>query len=355
VTFVLKLFFSGLMAFIPSQDGQEVTVLLLNVPHDYQSSDSTSLAHHKPLLIARAGSCSGDCPTRDADIAQFLYADQSESAALDSLEAAVGGGGAWELSGSDLSIRKTSTNDPDLPALVIRNDVRGSVNGVPNIIPTTSAEREDLSWVAGLQKVCPVACTLNTDVFDAQPPSIVAARLHLRSGKVFTYSIARIGSNVTPVHFEQLDGQGTPSSYSQAIATWVGGEIEVSADDVEIVDEKFNGGTGRTMTLAPDSNGKVELAVINLPPFVPPSSAATAPPDPGKHFEAYYELAETPPSQGSRLVPKPGAVSGAPSYDEVDWHTIHPTGLWSDLLNALRMNIGRTVYEQTLCPPTTWP
>ena len=93
-SFILKLFFTGLMAFVPSQDGKEVTVLLLNVHHDYQSSDGTALAHHKPLLIARAGDCSGQCPKRDADIAQFIYADKSESEALDSLEAAVAGGGA---------------------------------------------------------------------------------------------------------------------------------------------------------------------------------------------------------------------------------------------------------------------
>ena len=65
-SFILKLFFTGLMAFVPSQDGKEVTVLLLNVHHDYQSSDGTALAHHKPLLIARAGDCSGECPKRDA-------------------------------------------------------------------------------------------------------------------------------------------------------------------------------------------------------------------------------------------------------------------------------------------------
>ena len=83
-TFVLKLFFTGLIAFVPNQDGTELTVLLLNVHNDYQTSDGSSLAHHTPLLLARAGSCSGQCPTRDADIAQFIFEDQSEAAALDS-------------------------------------------------------------------------------------------------------------------------------------------------------------------------------------------------------------------------------------------------------------------------------
>jgi hypothetical protein len=346
VSFILKLFFTGLMAFVPSQDGTEVTVLLLNVDHNYQTSDGSALAHHKPLLIARAGNCTGQCPTRDAGIAQFLFSDKSESEALDSLEAAVADGGAWELSGSELSVHKGCSTDPDLPALAIRQNLR------TQIIPTTSAEREDFGWVADLKQIAPSGYAFNAGLLASPPPGLVAARLRLRSGKVFTYSVARIGSNVTPVHFQRLDGTGNVSPYSQAIATWVGAEIAISGENVEIVEEKFDGGTGRAMTLAPDANGNVEIAVLNLPPFVPPSSPFTGTPDPGKHFEMYYDVAQTPPAQSARLVPKAGAAPDAPEYSVVDWHAIHPQDvLWSDLLNALRMNIGRTMYEQVLCPP----
>lgn len=347
MTFVLRLFFTGLMAFVPSQDGKELTVLLLNVDHNYVSSDGSSLAHHKPLLIARAGGCSGDCPTDDSEIAQFIYADKSLQVAVDSLESAVGSGAAWLISGSDLSIRKGSPTDPDLPALTVA-DNGGSV------IPTTAAERESFHWVADLRQLSPTGSALNDDVFTSPPPGLIAARLHLRSGKAFTYSVARIGSNVTPVHYERLDGQGSAAAYSKAVATWVGAEIEISGDSVQIVDEKFNGDTGRTMTLTPNENGQVEIAVLNLPPFVPPSTPFAGTPDPGKHFEMFYELLETPPSQASRLVPKSGAAPGMASYPEVDWHSIHPEALWSDLLNAIRLNIGRTVYEQLICPPGTW-
>jgi hypothetical protein len=345
VSFVLKLFFTGLMAFVPSQDGKELTVLLLNV-HNYQTSDGSALAHHKPLLLARAGTCSGECPKRDAAIAQFLYADKSQSEALDSLEAAVSGGGAWELSGSNLSLRKGSAGAPDLPDLEIRQNLRTT------IIPTTAAEREDFTWVADMRQIAPSGYAFNTAMLDTPPPGVVAARLRLRSGKVFTYRVARIGSNVTPVHFERLDGSGSVSSYSQAVATWVGAEITVSGDDVEIVDDRFDGGAGRSMTLAPNSSGQVEVAVLNLPPFVPPSSQFSGTPGSGSHFEMYYELAQTPPASSERLVPKPGAAAGAAAIPQVTWQDVHPQGaLWSDLLNAIRLNIGRTAYEELLCPP----
>jgi len=350
-SFVLKLFFSGLMAFIPNQDGTEVTVLLLNVDHEHQLSDGSTLAHHMPMLIARAGGCSGSCPKRDATIAGHVFHEQSEETGCDSLEAAVDGGGAWLLDGSELSIEKGSSSDPALPALNIRRNLR---NG---IIPTDSTEREDFDWIARLSQIAPSGYTFDTAFLDSAPPGLIAARFTLRSGKVFTYRVARIGSNVTPVHFQRLDGSGSVPSYSQAVATWVGAEIEVAGDSVKIVEEKFDQGTGRSMTLTPNANGEVEIAVLNMPPLTPPATPFTGTPGPGAHFESYFDLATSPIAQSQRLVPKPGAASGSPSYATVSWDSIHPqTALWSDLLNAIRLNIGRTAYEQLLCPPTQpWP
>ena len=71
-------------------------------------------------------------------------------------------------------------------------------------------------------------------------------------------------------------------------------------------------------------NGNVEVAVLNIPPFVPPSSQFTGTPDPGKHFEMYYEVAQTPPARRRAWDPKAGAAPGAPEYSEVDWADIHP-------------------------------
>ncbi|MCU1347200.1 MAG: hypothetical protein JWO56_230 [Acidobacteria bacterium] len=352
MSFILRILFSGLIGFVPSQDGKEVTVLLLNVNQNHHVSDGTLLNQHKPLLLARAGACSGQCPTRDSAVAQFIYGDKSLAAALDSLEAAVTGGGAWQLAGSELSVRKSSATAADLPALVIRDDARGTGNGHPQTIPTTSAEREDYSWIADMKQINANGFTMSPDVLASQPPATIAARLRLRSGKVFTYSVARIGSNVTPVHFERLDGTGSASPYSQAIATWVGADLQISGDSVDIVEEKFDGGSGRSMTLSPDADGKVEVAVLNLPPFVPPASPANNLPEVGKHFEMYYELAQTPPASETRLVPRAGAAAGVGTYPVVEWQTIHPqTELWSDLLNQLRLDAGRGPYDRLLCPP----
>ena len=350
-SFVLRILFSGLMAFVPSEDGTEVTVLLLNTDHIHHTSDGAVLPAHKPLILARAGNCTGSCPKREAAIADFVYS--GVPAAADSLEAALSGqgngngGGAWVLNGSDITFRKGSANDPELPSLSLRTGVRTT------IIPTTSSEREDTSWIPNIKDLCAGGCTLDPAVLGNNPPAgLIAARIRLSSGNVFTYSVARIGGNVKPVQFQRLDGTGSGSNV-QAVASMVGVDIEVSGSSIEIAESSFSGSAGRTMRLEPDDDGKVEVAVLNLPPFVPPASADNEAPEVGKHFEAYYDLLLDPPARETRRVPRTGAAG---TYPQVGWQSVHPQSvLGSDLLNALRMNAGRSMYDRVLCPPAGIP
>jgi hypothetical protein len=348
MSFLLKILFSGLMVFVPNENRTEVTVLLLNVDHAYHTSDGASHPPHNPVIVARAGGCSGAC-TPDTQVASALFRGMSASAAEDALDAAVADGGAWLLDRSDVELSGVSGS------LDIIDNVRGSSGGVPLLIPTTSTERKDFSWIADIKAICST-CSMDEDVLGTLPPASIAARFTISSGDLFTYSVARIGSDVTPVHFKRLDGSGNASSYSQAVASWVGSEITVSGSNIQIVESKIDGGTGRSMTLTPD-NGVIEVAVLNLPLFVPPASANNDAPQTGRHFETYYDLAQTPPAKETRLVPIAGALSGA-SYSQVAWSTVHPSAaVYSDLLNQLRLDTGRGPYDRTLCPPgqTTIP
>jgi len=254
------------MAFIPNENGTEVTVLLLNSNH-YHTSDGSAMQAHKPLFIVRSGSCTGDCVDDDADIASFIYRDQASATALDSFAYALDNGSAWDITGSDITVQKLS-GAASLPGLNIIDGVRGT-----DVIPTTSSERTDFSWIPQLQQLCGGGCALDADLFDTIPPEIVAARFTLSAGDLYTYSVARTGSDVLPAHFKRLDGTGSTSAYVQAITSWVGADIEVTGDGVQFVETKYDSSTGRSMTVGPDSSGKVEVAVVNLPPFVPPASS----------------------------------------------------------------------------------
>ncbi|HEX6099183.1 MAG TPA: hypothetical protein VF432_22915 [Thermoanaerobaculia bacterium] len=341
MSFIAKILFTGLMAFVPNENGTEVTVLLLNADQ-HHTSDGAAMQAHTPIVYVRAGGCSGSCVTNNATIAGFSFRDQSPSVALDSLADALGNGSAWLISGSDLTVQ-----GGNLPALNIVDGVRGT-----DVIPTTSTQRGDFSWIASLSDLCGSGCTLDSDVFDAVPPSIVAARFTIDSGELSTFSVARLGSDVTPVHFKRLDGTGNTSAYVQAVSSWVGVDIEVPGSSIQLVETKHDNSTGRSMTLTPDSSGQVEIAVINLPPFVPPASSNNNAPQVGKHFEMYYELLDSPPARETRLVPRAGAPSGT-TVPQVSWSTVHPTtAVYSELLNRLRMDAGRSLYDRTICPPT---
>lgn len=349
--FILRILFSGMIAFIPSADQKELNVVLLNT-HGYELSDGTTLAHHQPILLARAQSCTGNCDRRNSAIATVFFNETSEAQALDALEGALGGGGAWQLAGSDVSVRKLDSSDGCLhPPLWLQSGTRRTDANGPGLIPENGRELQDFSWVPSLSQMSPSLGALNPAVLASQPPaSLVAARLKLRSGKISTSSLVRIGEKVKPVHFRSLSGNEN-AAYTQAVANWVVAEIRVPGDAVELVSQNFSNGSTRTMRLTP-VDGVVEVAVLNIPPVdVPAEGEILPPPQAGKHFEEYYQLAQTPPA--IRPVPQVGTGSDEP---EVDWPTLDPNGaLRSELLTRLRIDPGRGIYDRVLCPMARYP
>jgi hypothetical protein len=347
--FILRIFFSGLIAFVPNSDGTEMTVVLVNTPHEYTLADGEVLPHHHPMLLARAANCEGTCTTSDhASIAEFLFANKTATQAVGALDHALAGGGAWELSSSDLTI--VGPTEP----LTVRTGVRTRENGTLSLVPTTPEQREDFSWVADLSDLAPGASGFKSSLSLPEPPPgcIVAARLKLQSGKVFTYSLVKIDGKVRPVHFRKPSGSAPEAPYTQAVANWVEAEIHVPGDAIEIVDQDFNDSTKRrSMKLRPQ-NGVVEMALLNLPPFEAPDPDAPPPsPAPGHHFEVFYDLVKRPPAHTERLIPYP-ALNPLPSDPQVDWASLHPRqALWSDLLEQLGMSPrGKGPYDLAICP-----
>lgn len=339
--FLVRIFFSGLIAFVPSTDGKELTVLLLETHAAHSMSDGTTVPQHIPMLLARAQSCSGDCNQRDPVIAQVLFSDRPASQALDSLDVALDGGGAWTLDDVDISVRQPGGGDPPMPPLFLQTSTR---NGKP--VPATSAEREDFGWVPNLKQVLPSFGTLNPALFGARPPkSIVAARLRLKSGRVFTHRLIRVDGKVVPLHFRALASK-RDTAYVQAAAGWVAADIRVPGDSVEVVAQSFDGGAERSMKLAP-RDGLVEMAILNLPPVVLPSPAEKRiAPLPGRHFEMFYSLAEKPAAAKQRPVP----LVRAPRVT-ADFDALHPPdAVASPLLEKLRLESGRSTYDIVLCP-----
>ncbi len=351
--FVLRIFFSGLIAFVPNSNGTEMNVVLAHTPHEYTLADGATLPHHYPILLARAGRCEGTCVTPDKQgIAGYLFANKTASQAETSLNHALQGGGAWALSGSDLTLA-----GPVEP-LAVRIGVRGrDDNGALLPVPRTAAEREDFTWVPDLSEIAPESNGFKESLTLAEPPPgcTVAARLKLRSGKLFTYSLVKIDSKALPVHFRKALGDAPDAPYAQAVANWVAAEIRVPGDSVDIIDQNFNDSSKqRAMKLHP-VNGVVEIALLNLPPYEEPDPAAPAPePLPGQHFQVFYDLVKRPPAYAARLVPH-RTTTPSPSEPQIDWNSLHPKQGWSsELLEQLGLNPrGKGPYDLAICPIIT--
>jgi hypothetical protein len=224
MSFIVRIFFAGLIAFVPSHDGRDLVVLLPEV------GDQAKIAMHQALLVVRAAACTGDCQPAEGErttIAGILFADKSSTKAGEALATAVGGGTAWHLQGSDLSF--PAPGEAFSPALNLRHGARRGANGQFEPLPATPEESRDFSWVAELNRILPGAGVVDPRLLGARPPAHrLTARLRMQFGDVSTYRLVRIGSMVPSLGFRGLANGSAQTSYSQALAEWVVAEFNVS-------------------------------------------------------------------------------------------------------------------------------
>jgi len=348
---ILRIFFSGLMAFVPSKDGKELTVLVVSAPHGARLADGNELTHHTPILLVRAGKCEpAPCPARDPKIGKFLFGGPTAERAGASLARAVSGGGAWLLGSSDLSLPGATAE------LEISATRKSTASGAPDVVPHTPKEREDFSWVPRLSAIAPGIGRIKPELLGDHPPaSLIAARLRLRSGRVITYSVIPVDKKVRPIRFNTAPG-APDAPFTQALANWVEAEVRIQGDAVELVDTNFETGAQRTFKFAPQNN-LVEMAILNFPPLVHLAPDVSRPvPKRGQHFEVYYDLVTNPPAPGQRPVPEVGDMK--PSDPQVDWIPLHSNEPVSPLLDALSMSPRgkrKSPYDITLCPGSQIP
>jgi len=337
--FILRVFFSGLIAFVPSEDGKELTVLLLDAPQAHHGSSHAGIAEHKPVLLARAAGCDGQCARRNDAVSTFLYPEVTSAAASnESLARAIDRGVVWQLAGSDLSF--------GIPKDGVK--LTRTVSSKGKSVPDDALERADFGWVASLKAIDPAVGKLDPAIFSAHPPKgLIVARLKLSSGDVSTYSVVQVNGKVMPIDFRPLSGNGT--AYTRAVASWVEAEIHVPGNSLKVVETSFAGGKRREVSLKP-LNGVIDIAVLNV--SQPPESKRTAMPEPGLHFARFWDLAARPPASSVRPIPQFPLAQ----VEKRDFEALHvdDAGRKSDLLEAIFPD-PRSPYDQILCPMSQYP
>lgn len=339
MSFILRIFFSGLIVFVPSENKKEVTVLLLDMPHSHHAAGAAAIPEHKPVLLARAAACDRDCPRVDVAVSRFLYPDApSSSAAVDSLGNALRRGAVWQLDGSNLRF--------GIPSTGVTLMQSPSADG--KAIPESVAERGDFDWVANLKHIDPTVGKIDPAVFgENPPPGLIVARLTLTSGELSTHSVIQVNGKVMPIEFRPMSGNGK-SQYMRAAAGWVQAEVTVPGSSLKIVEETFAGKEKRVMVLTPE-DGSIDVAVLNISRPVRPTGTAT--PRPGMHFRRFWDLAKEPPAAAARPIPQVPRARVA----KLDWEPLHrdPAERSSPLLKAIFRD-GRSPYDQVLCPVGQW-
>lgn len=339
MTFILRIFFMGLIAFVPSRDGKELTVLLVDARQGFVASDGSTVPSHLPMLLARAADCQGHCGIESSEIARALFPGANPD---DSLKDALDQGAAWHLDGSDLTFLPKNA-DRLASSAPLHIELRRR-NG--KSVPGNSDERKDFSWVADMRRIQPPG-TVDPDALMLRPQKgLVVARLRLQSGTVWTYRLVNMNGKVPSLSFQTLQGGRADVDYSQPLADWVVAEIRIPGNAVKIVENRFGGGQGRAVDLAPH-NGVVELAVMNIPKPAPRRDVpdeSHRDHEPGKHFEIYYKLASGTGSQDQR--PVPHVATGG----DISSPAVHRQESRSELLDALGLSGEKGFYDRILCP-----
>lgn len=357
--FVLRIYFIGLIAFVPIEDPDQMrmNVLLVDATKGYFVSDGTLMEEHVPLLVAKAARCSGDCgfPPGATDaqrIADHLYghgSSPSPTENLRQLQSALGdGGAAWVIDDSELRILPPVAPAAARSRLQIHKNLASSATGRSGL-PASQAEVRDFDWVTRLQALSPGIGRFDPDVLAASPTKgLIAGRLVLDQGTIATYRLVTVGDEVVPLSFTLLTETETIIHYDRAAADWVMAEVQIPECSVHLQDRTFSGTGTRTIELAPercDGRDVVEIAVLNLPHDSFDADPNRATEHHGKHFELYYELADARPPQRLRPVPVVPA----------ERRTTQPSGSppapdpASDFLEALGLP-RRGIHSRPICP-----
>jgi len=359
--FILKIYFFGLIAFVPNSHSKQMTALVIDARPGFHASDGTAFPSHYPVLLARAGKCQGDCRSQDQQIANHLFGTGSvlnPKLTLQDLSRTLGaGGGAWELNGDQILIETTAArqtaeaSSPGLEVLRTTRSVVRKAGETPVSVPANLREAEDFSWVAEMGQIVKGAGKVDPDCLSEKPTKdLIVGRVKLTQGTLKTYRLIEYDKNIPSFFFQPLAASAPTTSYSQGLADWTVVEIPIQGCEATLQAKNFATGEIRSMTLSPSDckagDQVVEVAMMNIPD---PSQrhdheAARGQEDKpqavGTHFELFYELSESRPSWRQKAVPHASKTAVNPA-------AIDPGDI--EFLKILKIPRAGT-YSHPICP-----
>lgn len=247
---ILRLFFAGLIAFAPVDNGTIKVFLLDGLSEQtYASGDLRCISQaHMPQLVARkervVGSCEGETTVNGLRVC------------------------VWSLKDVDIFIHGLYGND--LKKIAGR---RGVEQGQLRNFPRTRDEALDLSWIADIDAVTPDGGEILADVLSGHSVKGVTGRLTLTTGLLQTCHLVEVfvpvGQQCIPVmplfRFRQ-NSTDSPRGYDQALADEVGLEAGMDSRFLSIFRVTFSGEAKPPIILSASDSGELDALIVNLPP-----------------------------------------------------------------------------------------
>ena len=326
MSFILRVYIIGLIAFVPSQDGKRMAVLMVDARDGYHAADGSYFPPHVPMLLARAGSCKGACEADLKAAAGSLLSGVAEQRAP-RLRKALDGGTLWRIDGEDLAVISPGVRTAAITGLeVVRRPAATGMTRVTTLVmPAKVGDVADFGWVPQLSDVVSDAGGVDPDCLAPQPrKGLVVGRLALDRGTLRTYRMTEfyreLKGGVPSFLYKPLAAGSavvapvSPSlAAARGIADWTVVDIPIQGCEVTLEAKSFRDPSAkpRTITLAPakcKANQIVEVALMNLPDQSLRDELAEndhehGPEGTASHFQIYYELAKSRPSWRERLVP----------------------------------------------------
>lgn len=219
-------------------------------------------------------------------------------------------------------------------------------------IPSNWSSGASYAYVPNLQKA-PFNQVLRQDVRSGVPPKEVLSRISFPFTSLTTCGLAgRWDKDIKNVHsfsFQKLHAVGKAADSSQAMASSVAATLVDPAPagtprTVTLRIENFDGTTMYSMTLLNGPMGAfVDLRneVEELRPDDPCDDGV------GRHFAQYYELVESPPLAGDRLIPRLRPGRGV----------VLPDGTFGSLPDQrpdVCSHVGKGPMDRPICPMVTF-
>lgn len=319
--FLLRIYFIGLVAFVPDPAGQKMTVLLVDARNRYIASDGEEVPVHYPLLLTSAKDCAGDCTGQERTLADIIYPEAlSPGERLDNLRRALGGGGGWALDLSELRIVLPEPAQASSPPFRIAGLRDGPETGTGLPLPVGSSQPEDLDYVADLSEMAGRSLVVDPVLLDGPERGRSVGLLRLAAGTVKAQRLSGFVEEIVEFRFataSELKAGLDLGMPARALADRVVVEIPIAGCSVRLEERNAETAGRRTMELSPAScnDGVLEVAIVNLPKHAfqlddghRRHEIPAAGPIIDRHFELYYELTQWPPPRNRR--PVPGYVNG---------------------------------------------